>query len=55
MDTVTKDFLDHVVDQGFAAPGIYNIPICDMWEARGNWYKAFYGADTWPTFPCNEP
>lgn len=38
---------------GVRTPGVFNIPVCGMAEARANWLAATDGKEPWVNFPCN--
>jgi hypothetical protein len=46
-------FYDVINAQGLIAPGVFNIPVCGMEEARANWERTYNGATPWKNFPCN--
>ena len=50
---LTTDFFDTIEAKGLVAPGMFNIPVCGMEEARANWESAYNGAAPWKNFPCN--
>lgn len=50
----STDVVDQFIQRDVRSPGVFRIPICDMLEARENWYRAYRGAKPWKNFPCNE-
>lgn len=50
---INSQSVDVMIEKGLRSPGVFRIPICDMLEARENWYKAYNGATLWANFPCD--
>jgi hypothetical protein len=48
-DVTNSDTLNNIFDQGLAAPGVINFPICSFAEAFSNAYNKKIG----PNYPCN--
>jgi hypothetical protein len=50
---IGTETLNGIQDMEIRAPGIMNIPVCTIAEARSNWEDVFYGLKPSANYPCN--
>jgi hypothetical protein len=50
---IGTETLNDIQDTEIRAPGIMNIPVCTIAEARSNWEDVFYGLKPSANYPCN--
>jgi hypothetical protein len=51
---LTDELLDIAERDNIRAPGMFNIPICSMVEARVNWENVYNSGSVWDNFPCDK-
>ena len=59
---VNHDLLNQLLEDDISTPGVFNIPVCTLSEARHNWYEAYISGSPlirdpitpWPGFPCDK-